>query len=195
MSREQAEDYEDKKRGIMDAAAKLFAEVGYPSAQLTEVAKTCGATKSMLYHYFKAKEDLLFAILSDHLQKTITAIKAINPKLSPEERFQQLVEVYIRRSTDSRTSHIVAMNDVKYLSSEAQKRVIELERQIFLLIERTLTDLDPKLPKKLAGPYAMTLLGMMSWTDLWYRRSGPMQPAELCKHIAGLFLHGFYKRS
>jgi len=195
MSREQAEDYEDKKRGIMDAAATLFANVGYPNAQLTEVAKACGATKSMLYHYFKAKDELLFAILSDHLQRTITALQAIDPKLAPEARFRRLIEAYIHQSTESRTSHVVAMNDVKFLSGDARARIVELERKIFQLVEQSLMDLAPKLSRKLVGPYAMTLLGMMSWTDFWYRKSGPLKPGELCDHIAQLFLHGFYERS
>lgn len=194
MSREQAVDYEDKKKAIMDAAATLFAKVGYPNAQLTEVAKACGATKSMLYHYFKAKDDLLFAILSEHLQEIIDAIEKIDPRLSPEKRFRELVALYILKSTETRTRHIVALNDVKYLLPGPQKRIIELERQVFRGLEKVLSALDPKLSEAKLGPYAMSLLGMMSWTDLWYRRSGPMKPTELCDHISELFLHGFLNR-
>ena len=194
MSREQAVDYEDKKKAIMDAAATLFAKVGYPNAQLTEVAKACGATKSMLYHYFKAKDDLLFAILSEHLQEILDAMEKIDPKLSPEKRFREVVALYILKSTETRTRHIVALNDVKYLLPGPQKRVVELERQVFRNLEKVLSALDPKLSEAKLGPFAMSLLGMMSWTDLWYRRSGPMKPTELCDHISELFLHGFLNR-
>ena len=194
MSREQAVDYEDKKKAIMDAAATLFAKVGYPNAQLTEVAKACGATKSMLYHYFKAKDDLLFAILSEHLQEIIDGMEKIDTRLTPEQRFREVVALYILRSTETRTRHIVALNDVKYLLPGPHKRVVELERQVFRNVEKVLSALDPKLSEAKLGPFAMSLLGMMSWTDLWYRRSGPMKPTELCDHISELFLHGFLDR-
>ena len=193
MSREQAEDYEDKKRAIMDAAAALFARVGYPSAQLKEVAKVCGASKSMLYHYFPAKDDLLFAILTEHLQSTITTLEDVDDAGPAEKRLRAMITLYIQKSTQTRTRHTVAMNDVKYLSAAPLKRVVELERRLLKLFEAAVHALDPKLDSKLVGPNAMLLMGMMNWTDFWYRKSGSLTPDELCELISTLFLRGFYK--
>ncbi len=191
MSREQAADYEEKKKAILDAAAALFARVGYPNAQLKEVAKACGASKSMLYHYFPSKDDVLYALLHEHLQSTIDAIEQIDPARSAEERFRLLIEIYIQKSTQTRTRHVVAMNDVKYLSGAPLKKILELERQVIKLFEASLEALDPNLPGKLVAPYSMLLTGMLSWVDLWYRPNGPMKPDELVERVAQLFLHGF----
>ena len=191
MSREQAADYQDKKKAILDAAATLFAEVGYPNAQLKEVAKACGASKSMLYHYFFSKDDVLFALLHEHLQSTIDAIEQIDAKKSPEARVRLLIEIYIQKSTQTRTRHVVAMNDVKYLSGAPLKKILELERRVIRLFEAALAALDPELPGKLVAPYSMMLTGMLSWIDLWYRPNGPLKPHELVDRVAQLFLHGF----
>jgi len=194
MSREQAADYQDKKNAIMDAAAALFAEMGYPNAKLLDVAKACGASKSMLYHYFASKDDLLFALLNEHLQATIDALQQPGPALAPEQKLRQLIEVYTQKSTQTRTRHIVAMNDVKYLPPAQQKGVIQLERRIIQIFEAALAALNPRGETRFITPNAMLLMGMLNWTELWYKPSGPIKPAELCDHIQDLFLHGFLKK-
>jgi AcrR family transcriptional regulator len=193
MSREQAADYDSKKNAIMDAAAALFAEMGYPNAKLLDVAKACGASKSMLYHYFASKDDLLFALLTAHLQAMIDALRQIDPALPPERRLRLLIETYTQKSTQTRTRHIVAMNDVKHLPPPQQKSVIQLERRIIQIFEAALTDLNPGGEPRFIRPNAMLLMGMLNWIELWYKPSGPIKPGELCGHIQGLFLHGFLK--
>src|SRR5664279_811352 len=63
MPRVRSDDYETKGNAILDCAAILFAREGYPSAKMQDIAVACGATKSMLYHYYPTKDDLLFAML------------------------------------------------------------------------------------------------------------------------------------
>ena len=169
----------------------MFSRVGYPNAKLLEVAKACGASKSMLYHYFPAKDDLLFALLSEHLEQTIADIEQLRTDAPPEQRFRQFIEAYTRKSSQSRMRHIVAMNDVKYLPMPQQKQIVALERRLLVLFEEALTALDPTLPDRLVSPYSLLLLGMLNWIDLWYRPRGPIKPAELCDRISHLFLHGF----
>jgi AcrR family transcriptional regulator len=77
MPRIRANDYDDKKSKILDAAARLFADQGYAGSRMEEIAKSCGVSKSMLYHYFKKKEDVLFDILQEHVSSLIEAIKNI----------------------------------------------------------------------------------------------------------------------
>ena len=75
MSRVRADDYDTKYQSILDSAAALFADVGYPSAKMQNIAKACDASKSMLYHYFPTKDDLLLALLSEHLERLLAEIK------------------------------------------------------------------------------------------------------------------------
>jgi AcrR family transcriptional regulator len=75
MPRVRSDDYDAKTHAILDSAAALFAKVGYPSAKMQDIAKACGASKSMLYHYFPTKDDLLYAMLEEHLQRVIVALE------------------------------------------------------------------------------------------------------------------------
>lgn len=192
MSRERADDYDQKIRAILDAAAVLFSKTGYPGAKLQDVAKACGASKSMLYHYFPTKDDLLFAMLKEHLEGTIlSAQEAILAESKPVSQFESFVSAFLQRSAQSRRRHIVAMNDMKFLPKSMQKPLLELERKILVLVADLLRQVKPGLADSVYKPYAMLLLGMLNWTDTWFSPSGSMKTVDLCERASRLFLCGF----
>lgn len=192
MPRIRSDDYDTKAQAIMDSAAAIFAREGYPAAKMQDVAKACGATKSMLYHYYPTKDDLLFAMLQEHLGRLIAAMEeALGSKASPRERLQSLIEVYTQKSSQSRRRHMVAMNDVKYLPKARQTILIQLQRQLTELVSQLLRELNPGLPDEVYKPYTMMLIGMLNWTDFWYRPNGTVKPQELCDRLTRLFLKGF----
>lgn len=192
MPRVRADNYDDKTRTIMDAAAALFARTGYPNAKMQDIAKVCGASKSMLYHYFPTKDDLLFEMLKEHLEELIEGIETVHEAFRrPQERFIAFVELYVQRSAQARRRHVVAMNDVKYLPKARQAPLLELESTVVRLASDLLKELNPHMDESLYKPYTMMLIGMLNWTEIWYRPNGPMKPQELCDRITRLFLVGF----
>lgn len=192
MPRVRSDDYEAKSQAIMDCAAALFAKEGYPSAKMQDIAQACGATKSMLYHYFPTKDDLLFTMLTEHLERVLQSVdEAVAKPGTPAERMLTLVQAYTQKSAQSRRRHMIAMQDVKYLPRPKQAPLIELQRRLTARVTDLLRELNPGLPASVYKPYTMMLLGMLNWTDMWYRPGGAMKPQELCDRMARLFLNGF----
>jgi AcrR family transcriptional regulator len=192
MPRVRSDDYDAKSQSIMDSAAALFAKVGYPNAKMQDIAQACGATKSMLYHYYPTKDDLLYAMLLEHLERVLAGIEeALATAGTPKERLRAMVEVYTQKSAQARRRHIIAMQDVKYLPRPRQMPLIALQREVTELVARLLREVNPGLPEPVYKPYAMMLLGMLNWADTWYKPSGPMKPQELCDRLSRLFLRGF----
>lgn len=192
MPRVRSDDYDAKSQAIMDCAAALFAKEGYPSAKMQDVAKACGATKSMLYHYYPTKDDLLYAMLTEHLERVIQGLEeAVATPGTPRDRLMALVQAYTQKSTQSRRRHMVAMQDVKYLPRPKQAPLLELQRKLTELVAALLRELNPGLPDDVYKPYTMMLIGMLNWTDMWYRPGGSMKPQELCDRLCRLFLKGF----
>jgi AcrR family transcriptional regulator len=192
MPRVRADDYEEKYQSILDSAATLFAKVGYPGAKLNDVARLCGASKSMLYHYFPTKDHLLQALLTEHLERLIADIEEVLAEdEAPKKKFARFVETFVSKSARSRQRHVSAMNDVKFLPPDKQAPVVNLEKKVTSLIGDLLRELKPGLPREVYAPYAMLLVGMLNWTDLWYKPSGKIKPAELCERISRLYLRGF----
>lgn len=65
MARPQAPDYADRRQAMLDSAAALYARHGFLGASIVDLAVACGVSKSLLYHYFGSKEDILFEIMLD----------------------------------------------------------------------------------------------------------------------------------
>lgn len=192
MPRVRAQDYDEKARNIMDKAAALFADVGYANTKLQTVATACGATKSMLYHYFTSKDDLLSALLTEHLEQLLADIEDIAAAdLDPTARFDRFIAIYVQKSAASRQRHVSAMNDVKYLPEDKQVPIVQLERDVIAAAAAILSGLRPDLPEPAVKTHTMLLLGMLNWTDLWYDPAGRLSPDDLCAQISALFRIGF----
>lgn len=194
MTRIRADDYDTKKQSILDSAAALFAKKGFEGATMIEVAAACGASKSHLYHYFPAKEDLLFAIVQVHITEQAAELtKIVELPLPPEERFSLYVTAFVERGARSRNEHLVLMHDLKYLPEAKRKQVRKLETRLVDLMIGLLKEVNPELmgPVKVQGPYALLLFGMIIWSATWYQKSGPIPPSELADRISDLFINGF----
>ena len=51
-----------KENQLIDAAEKVFANVGFKNAKMSDIAKAAGITKVTLYSYFQSKENLYMAV-------------------------------------------------------------------------------------------------------------------------------------
>ena len=52
------------RRRLLDAALQVFAEQGFASASLDQVAEAAGLTKGAIYSNFAGKDDLFFAMMA-----------------------------------------------------------------------------------------------------------------------------------
>lgn len=194
MTRVRAHDYEGKRNVILCKAAGLIARKGFDVATMMDVAQACGTSKSHLYHYFPSKEDLLYAIVHEHItRQAADLIRIVHLPLPAEERFDLFVDSFVEGASRSRDEHIMLMNDLKFLPRGQREHVRKLEVDMTSLMEGLLREINPTLmaQERLETPYALLLYGMMIWTFTWYRRSGPIPPAELARRISGLFVNGF----
>lgn len=193
MTRVRADDYDDKKQLIIRRAAKLFASKGFESATMAEVAMLCKASKSHLYHYFPAKEDLLFEVVSEHTRRLTDIVEAlVLLPLPADERFGRFVTSFIEQAADSRDEHLVLVNDLKYLPEAKGRQIRQMEGRIVDLVIDLLAEINPDAASLRARrPYALLLFGMLIWTFTWYHKTGEITPRELADRIAQLFLHGF----
>jgi AcrR family transcriptional regulator len=194
MSRTRADDYEEKKRVILDKAATLIARKGFDQATMQDVAKACGASKSHVYHYFPSKEDLLYAIVHDHITRQVAELERIvSQSTTAESRFQQFVDSFMRVAASERDQHIILMNDLKYLPRAELRSIQAMELRLTDMLNSLLQEINPQAmsSERMRKPYALLLFGMMIWTFSWYRPSGDIRPKELAERIAHLFVNGF----
>lgn len=71
---------EERRKQILDAAVKVFAEAGFDKARMDDIVTESGLSKGTLYWYFDGKDAIITAILEnifegeiDHLQSLVEA--------------------------------------------------------------------------------------------------------------------------
>jgi AcrR family transcriptional regulator len=52
----------NRRKSIIDAATRVFAQKGYAAARIIEVAQAASVGKGTIYEYFRSKEELFFAV-------------------------------------------------------------------------------------------------------------------------------------
>ncbi len=65
---------QDRPREITEAAFRVFAEHGYASARVEEVARRAGISKGLLYLYFKTKAELFKAVIRSVVIRRLDAL-------------------------------------------------------------------------------------------------------------------------
>jgi len=83
----------DAKKRILETAARLFAEKGYGSVGVREIAAEAGVNISMISYYFNGKIGLLKSIISDHFQEIQNVlIKSIDGEMDRESKLRNVVK-------------------------------------------------------------------------------------------------------
>lgn len=54
---------EARRQQLLDVALALFAERGFEGTTIKDLCEAAGVAQGLVYHYFRSKEDLLFAVL------------------------------------------------------------------------------------------------------------------------------------
>lgn len=183
MSRNRADSYDQKVAHIRRTAAALFASNGFSRTSVAELARECGVSKALIYHYYDSKEALLFDILQAYLAG-LTAALATDPSAHASQRdyLRYLIHAVLGEYRQAGYTHKLLLHDLHVLPSADQDQLRTTERTIVGQFERAIT-----LAAKEAGhttpphgPRAMMLLGTMNWTYTWFREDGPLRLDEYC---------------
>ena len=73
MARTTGSDGEKTEAAIREAAVSLMARYGYEAVSMRQLAAEVGVQAAALYRYFPTKEDLLFTLMREHMEKLIAA--------------------------------------------------------------------------------------------------------------------------
>ncbi len=194
MAKTRAERHEDQQQRIIETAARLFAERSFARTSIAELARACGFSKPLLYHYFTSKEDVLYRMLRAHMRDLRTALAGARAASDdPESRFRAFVSASLSVYTAVPEKHVVLMHDLDCLPPPQRAEIVAAERELVELVADMLAALRPELDtdRRLRKPYAMMFYGLLNWTYIWYDPDGPVPPAEFARRACDTFLHGF----
>jgi len=192
MARTKAASFDTQRAAIRDAAAREFANRGYAAATIADIARACGVSKTLMYHYYRDKEHLLADIAESYIERLQAIIDQVRAEsLPPAAHLRRLVELFMAEYEHSAARHRVLVQDVKYLQRVHRSRVLAKERKVVLGYADVVKQLAPQSDRDdLVKPLTMILFGMINWTFTWFKERGPLSYADMAPIVADLFLGG-----
>jgi AcrR family transcriptional regulator len=192
MARGKAPTFELQRASILEAGAALFARKGFHNASMAELARACGVSKPLLYHYYRDKDHILFDIADSYIDQLLAIVAGVEARgLDAEAHFTALVSRFMEEYEHSQNQHMVLVQDVKFLQAEQAARVAEKQRRVVAAFADALARIEPGLKRrKLDKPVTMILFGMINWTFTWLRADGPLTFRDMAPVVSGIFLNG-----
>ncbi len=82
----------DKKLRILAAAEEIISNKGFKEATISEIASQAGINDSIIYRYFKGKEDLLFSIIEERLKEgDVLLTRDLQGLIDPKSQLRKLM--------------------------------------------------------------------------------------------------------
>src|SRR3712207_4925056 len=105
MARPQSPDYDKRREAIVETAAALYATRGFQGASISDLAKACGSSKSLVYHYFPSKDDILYEVMAAHLDALVDAADDAMQAGSARDRLRALTLSFMELYAGAQHSH------------------------------------------------------------------------------------------
>ncbi|WP_420807924.1 TetR/AcrR family transcriptional regulator [Amycolatopsis antarctica] len=174
---------------VRKAAVKLFAAKGFHGTGIRDLATEAELSSASLYHYMGTKEQLLAGIMTECLGHLLTGARlAVAGVADPRERLGRLVVVHVIAHAVRPEETQVVDNEVRALSPETRRGVVELRDAYELLWAETI-DEGVRAGAFHPGEPAVTrlaLLEMCSGVARWYSPRGALSLEQLAGHYAEL---------
>jgi AcrR family transcriptional regulator len=180
---------------ILDAATRVFHRVGYPSANLDDIAAEVGLNRSSIYYYVGSKADLLYELGWRTINESLPALNEMSELgLAPIEMVQALIHQQMELLESSYPRLFVFHNERRqHISPELNQLIDDAAEMRMSLttgaIEEGIAagvfraDLVPRITARL-------IIGMCAETRFWWKPDGPKSLVEIGELVAQLVLSG-----
>lgn len=157
---------------ITDAAAQVFAELGYHGATTQKIADRLQIRQASLYYYFPSKEVALERVCLQGVAGFFETARAIaSGPGGPAERLAGLMRAHISPILDRGNYVRVFLTQRQFLPNTSRRRVGKWSRGLEQIFEKVIRegirsgdfrgDLDPRLS-------TLAILGMSNAVASWY---------------------------
>jgi AcrR family transcriptional regulator len=192
VARTRAADYPERREAIVERAAMLFASRGFNGASMADLAAACETSKSLLYHYYPSKEDLLYAVMLGHIDLLVGDVAAVGGSIGQGDaktRLGRILHAFMGHYVGAANRQKVLLNDLAHLPDNKRASIVAKQRSIIAAVQSLLVQLDPALAADPAAARVRTMLlfGMINWTHTWYDPAGPVSASEIADQALALF--------
>ena len=130
---------QDKRKRILDAAVRVFAEHGYHGARVGDIAKDAGVAHGLLYHYFASKDDVLRTIFVENWGELIVRFRAVEAADEPAQaKLEGIAKILLRTWRNDPALVTVMVREVA--RSQLLQEQVEDVREAFVILQRVIEE-------------------------------------------------------
>ena len=195
LSENEIPEIKEREREILAVAAQLFAQDGFETVAVRNIAEKVGLSKATLYHYFKDKDEIYARIVIDTLEKLclITEEKVAEASTAREKLayFMEANARFFEENIWTATAMLLGLGGLKqpHARDKAAYWRDRHEQNIRQIIEAGIAQGEFREIDPVVGGRA--ILSTLNWMARWYKPEGPRRAAEFAQDYANFFLEGF----
>jgi AcrR family transcriptional regulator len=182
----------DTRARIVAAAVSLFAEQGFDATSVNEVVARAGVAKGALYHHFGSKDDLLYEVYRELVDRQLSGLDAILAAgAGPAHTLRELLRDMVETTAASAEEAKVFFREGHRLTDANQQRVRAARRRIHEACIELVRDAQASGAfSRVASPemVTFTMFGVINELPTWYSPGGPKTPRQLADELADLLL-------
>jgi AcrR family transcriptional regulator len=184
----------DVQTRLLDAAVSLFAQKGFDGTSVQEIVERAEVTKGAMYHYFKSKDDLLYAIYHELISQQLADLERILVGgRSPAEMVRAIIVDLVETTTARLASAAVFAQEMHKLADEPMA-ALRAQRRRYHESLRDLIAGGQKsgafAPVASADTVTLVVFGLINQLPQWYQPDGPNSPRQLGDEVADFVLAG-----
>jgi AcrR family transcriptional regulator len=163
----------------LKAAHALFAERGYATVTMDEVAAAVGVTKPLLYNYFGNKERLYLACMEPAGEALLTTVLgAVEQSSSPAHALRLGIHAFFEFVDRDRGAWRVLFDETLPVEGGIARRVGEYRTRLAdLVAERLIEQLSPACRAEVDA-LSVALLGAVEALARWWLRTESLSARE-----------------
>jgi hypothetical protein len=180
-----------KREHIVAAAVELFYHQGYTRTTLEEVARAIQVTKPFIYSHFKSKGHLLGEICSRAVWLSNEVInRALTQQGTVTQRLQAIARDFMETVLNHQAHAVIYSREEKELSSEDREEINKMRRgfdqKLVALMEEGVA--SGEFVVEDVHLTALAIVGIVGWSQVWYRPGGRLTRAEAAQKVSTLVL-------
>lgn len=178
---------------ILEVAAKLIAERGFNAVTNDDISATIGFTKSIVYYYFRNKNEILWKIFEKIDLTYAASLDAVFQSAGgPEALLRGVIRAHCLNVLTHGSWAIIYNRDDHELTDEQRQIVTSNKRRYQKRVEALYeSGVRAGVFKNVPPVIAVScLIGACNWSYMWYKPTGPLSPEEIAEHYANLLITG-----
>ena len=171
-----------RRAEIIDAAARVFARLGYQQTSIRKIATEVGLLGGSLYHHINSKEDLFLEVHGRALTRVEAAMRArFEGVADPWERLRLACVAHVEMEVEPGSVTLALMGDLRSVPTEVRAKLIT-QRDAFETMYVELVDALDIAPGIDRSVLRLSLLTLLNGVVSWYR-PGRLSPGEIGEQI------------